>query len=76
LCNGTVIALEYAPGPTLVLPYLIGRGDDVDRTVIVDNVPYQNFPYDDSSGTFNAGGTSLLNFIATNVVTVSVNLPV
>lgn len=75
LCNGAKIAIQYPEGTTLTVPYFIGRKEDMDSTLIINNVPYQNFPFDDESGQWDASQTSLQQFIAGNIVTGSINLP-
>ena len=73
LCNGYEIDAEYPSGPTLTIPYLANR--QVNKLVVVDNINYQNFPFDKPSGTFNAAATTLGSFVDGNIVTATTLLP-
>lgn len=73
LRNGDVIALQYPTGITLTIPLLVGVAY-VYPDITVDNVVYQNFPYDKSTGTFNAAATPLNEFVATSVVSIKVSV--
>lgn len=76
LCNGTSIALNYPPGTTITVPYFASVNAVPLNDFIVDNVPYQLMPYNKSTGTWDASATPLTTFIAGNVITVDVSLPV
>lgn len=79
LCNGVVALKEYAAGTTLTVlkqsgaPLLAGLRAPVDVTT--DDVPYQQFPFDSTTGTLDASGTPLGVFIVGNVVTFYGVLP-
>lgn len=73
LCDGTSIQQEYPEGPTLTIPYLAGK--TISSDVIVSNLPYQLFPYDSSTGTWEASTTPLTLFQEPNIFSVQVLLP-
>lgn len=75
LRNGTVIPLEYPVGATLTIPYLADPAKYVFKTLVVDEANYQNFPFNVTTGVFNAAGTTLTTFIDGNVVTIRASIP-
>ncbi len=73
LCNGVSIDAQYPAGATLTIPYLIDK--QVNRTLIIENLPYQNFPFNASTGAFNAAATPLGVFSDDDNVTVYALIP-
>lgn len=74
LCNGVQIDAQYPAIATLTIPYLIGR--QVNRTIILNNLNYQNFPFDVSTGAFNAAPTPLGTFSDDDKVTITALIPI
>lgn len=73
LCNGVEIQQEYPEGATLTIPYLAGK--TVTSDVTVSNLPYQVFPYDSTTGTWDASTTPLTLFQEPNIFSVQCLLP-
>jgi hypothetical protein len=75
LCNGAVIDLYYPTGTTITIPYLATVNCAVQQPFVIDNSNYQLMPFDASTGTWDASGTTIGSFIEGNVITVNVGLP-
>lgn len=75
LCNGVAIDLHYPVGSTITIPYLATVNSKVLNPFVINNVPYQNFPYDPSTGTWDASTTPVMSFTNGDVITVNVSLP-
>lgn len=73
LRNGTVLPKEYPVGATITIPYLAGKY--VFPDILIDNVNYQDFPFNDATGVFDATTTPLGAFIDGNVVSIGSSIP-
>lgn len=72
LCDGqTIIALQYAPGASVVVPYMVGK---IPMSVVINNNNYQNFPFSTVTGTFNAAASTIRNFVNGMVMTFLVEV--
>lgn len=74
LCNGVIIPQEYPAGPTLTIPYLAGK--NITDVLIIDNIYYQDMPYNSVTGTWDASTTPVAIFNDGSLVSIKAQLPV